>query len=97
MQKPTLGTLLDVDIVCWLRKDTLASGTSCLSPAACNNAGKTRDPDLAWSHSEAYGSAWENRNLRSIDTYRSCTKGLQKAAYLHLGDCNVKYTKAVKG
>jgi hypothetical protein len=23
----------------------------------CNDAGKTRDPDLAWSHSEAYGSA----------------------------------------
>jgi hypothetical protein len=42
----------------------------------CNNAGKTRDPNLAWSHSEAYGSAWENRNLGSIDTYRSCTKGL---------------------
>jgi hypothetical protein len=63
----------------------------------CNDAGKTRDPDLAWSHSEAYGSAWENRNLRSIDTYRSCMKGLQKTAYLHLGDCNVKYTKAMKG
>jgi hypothetical protein len=63
----------------------------------CNNAGKTRDPDLAWSHSEAYGSAWENCNLRSIDTYRSCTKGLQRTAYLHLEDCNVKYTKAMKG
>jgi transposase-like protein len=63
----------------------------------CNNAGKTRDPNMAWSHSEAYGSAWENRNLGSIDTYRSCTKGLQKTAYLHLGDCNVKYTKAMKG
>jgi hypothetical protein len=62
----------------------------------CNNAGKARDPNLAWSHSEAYGSAWENRNLRSIDIYRSCTKGLQKTAYLHLGDCNVKYTKAMK-
>jgi hypothetical protein len=62
----------------------------------CNNAGKMRDPDLAWSHSEAYGSAWENRNLGSIDTYRSCKKGLQKTAYLHLGDCNVKYTKAMK-
>jgi hypothetical protein len=62
----------------------------------CNNAGKTRDPNLAWSHSEAYESAWENRNLESIDTYRSCTKGLQKTAYLHLGDCNVKYTKAMK-
>jgi hypothetical protein len=62
----------------------------------CNDAGKTRDPNLAWSHSEAYGSAWENRNLGSIDTYRSCTKGLQKTAYLHLGDCNVKYTKAMK-
>jgi hypothetical protein len=62
----------------------------------CNDAGKTRDPDLAWSHSEAYGSAWENRNLRSIDTYRSCTQGLQKTAYLHLGDCNIKYTKAMK-
>jgi hypothetical protein len=34
----------------------------------CNDAGKTRDPNLVWSHSEAYGSAWENRNLRSIDT-----------------------------
>jgi hypothetical protein len=62
----------------------------------CNDAGKTRDPNLAWSHSEAYGSAWENHNLGSIDTYRSCTKGLQKTAYLHLGDCNVKYTKAMK-
>jgi hypothetical protein len=62
----------------------------------CNDAGKTRDPNLAWSHSEAYGSAWENRNLGSIDTYRSCTKGLQETAYLHLGDCNVKYTKAMK-
>jgi hypothetical protein len=62
----------------------------------CNDAGKTRDPNLAWSHSEAYGSVWENRNLGSIDTYRSCTKGLQKTAYLHLGDCNVKYTKAMK-
>jgi hypothetical protein len=62
----------------------------------CNDAGKTRDPNLAWSHSEAYGSAWENRNLGSIDTYRSCTKGLQKTAYLHLGGCNVKYTKAMK-
>jgi hypothetical protein len=63
---------------------------------SCNDAGKTRDPNMAWSHSEAYGSAWENRNLRSIDTYRSCTKGLQETAYLHLGDCNVKYTKAMK-
>jgi hypothetical protein len=62
----------------------------------CNNAGKTRDPNMAWSYSEAYGSAWENRNLRSIDTYRSCTKGLQKTVYLHLGNCNVKYTKAMK-
>jgi hypothetical protein len=62
----------------------------------CNDAGKTRDPNLAWSHSEAYGSAWENRNLGSIDAYRSCTKELQKTAYLHLGDCNVKYTKAMK-
>jgi hypothetical protein len=62
----------------------------------CNDAGKTRDPNMAWSHSEAYGSAWENRNLGSIDTYRSCTKGLQKTAYLHLGDYNVKYTKAMK-
>jgi hypothetical protein len=52
----------------------------------CNNASKTRDPNLAWSHSEVYGSAWENRNLGSIDTYRSCTKGLQKTAYLHLGE-----------
>jgi hypothetical protein len=71
----------------------------CRNPSTahtCNDAGKTRDPDLAWSHSEAYGSAWENRNLRSIDTYRSCTQGLQKPAYLHLGDCNVKYTKAMK-
>jgi hypothetical protein len=41
--------------------------------------------------SEAYGSAWENRNLRSIDTYRSCTKGLQKTAYLHLGNSELKY------
>jgi hypothetical protein len=63
---------------------------------ACNDAGKTRDPDLAWSHSEAYESAWENHNLRSIDTYRSYTKELQKTAYLHLGDCDVKYTKAMK-
>jgi hypothetical protein len=62
----------------------------------CNDAGKMRDLNLTWSHSEAYGSAWENRNLGSIDTYRSCTKGLQKTAYLHLGDCNVKYTKAMK-
>jgi hypothetical protein len=66
------------------------------SVSACNDAGKTRDLNLAWSHSEAYGSAWENRNLGSIDTYRSCTKGLQKTAYLHLGDYNVKYTKAMK-
>jgi hypothetical protein len=51
---------------------------------------------MTWSHSEAYGSAWENHNLGSIDIYRSCTKGLQKTAYLHLGDCNVKYTKAMK-
>jgi hypothetical protein len=58
---------------------------------------QARQEDLAWSHSEAYGSAWENSNLRSIDTYRSCTKGLQKTAYLHLGDCHVKYTKAMKG
>jgi hypothetical protein len=43
--------------------------------------------------SEAYGSAWENRNLRSIDTYRSCTKGLQKTAYLHLENSLLKYTK----
>jgi hypothetical protein len=57
----------------------------------CNDAGKTRDPNSAWSHSEAYGSAWENRNLRSIDTYRSCTKGLQKTAYLHLGNSELKY------
>jgi hypothetical protein len=63
----------------------------------CNNAGKTIDPNLAWSYSEACGSAWENRNLRSVDTYRSCTKGLQKTAYLHLGDCNVKYSKAMVG
>jgi 2-succinyl-5-enolpyruvyl-6-hydroxy-3-cyclohexene-1-carboxylate synthase len=63
----------------------------------CNNAGKTRDLDLVWSHSEAYVSVWENRSLRSIDTYRSCTKGLQKTAYLHLGNCNVKYIKAMKG
>jgi hypothetical protein len=74
---------------------SLAKGA--LQHNQCNNAGKTRDPDLVWSHSEAYGSAWENRNLRSIDTYRSCMKGLQKTAYLHLGDCNVKYTKAMKG
>jgi hypothetical protein len=58
---------------------------------------QARQEDLAWSHSEAFGSAWENRNLRSIDTYRSCTKGLQKTAYLPLGDCHVKYTKAMKG
>jgi hypothetical protein len=62
----------------------------------CNDAGKTRDPNLAWSHSEAYESVWENRNLGSIDTYRSCTKGLQKTAYLHLGGCHVRYTKAMK-
>jgi hypothetical protein len=43
------------------------------------------------------GVRGRNRNLRSIDTYRSCTKGLQKTAYLHLGDCNIKYTKAMKG
>jgi hypothetical protein len=67
-----------------------------VEPNYCNNAGKTRDPNLAWSHSEAYGSAWENRTLGSIDTYRSCTKGLQKTAYLHLEGCNVKYTKAMK-
>jgi hypothetical protein len=42
---------------------------------------------------EAYGSAWENRNLRLINTYRSCTKGLQKTAYLHLGNSLLKYTK----
>jgi hypothetical protein len=36
--------------------------------STCNDAGKTRDPNIAWSHSEAYGSAWENRNLESIDT-----------------------------
>jgi hypothetical protein len=70
--------------------------TVTLRTAFCNDAGKTRDPNLAWSHSEAYGSAWENRNLGSIDTYMSCTKGLQKTAYLHLGDCNVKYTKTMK-
>jgi hypothetical protein len=46
---------------------------------SCNDAGKTRDPNLAWSHSEAYGSAWENRNLGSIDTYRSCTKGFVRS------------------
>jgi hypothetical protein len=63
----------------------------------CNDAGKTRDPNLVWSHSEAYGCAWENCNLRSNDTYRSCMKELQKSAYLHLGDCNVKYTKTMKG
>jgi hypothetical protein len=57
-----------------------------LNQPNCNDAGKTRDPNMAWSHSEAYGSAWENRNLGSIDTYRSCTKGLQKTAYLHLGE-----------
>jgi hypothetical protein len=43
--------------------------------------------------SEAYGSAWENPNLRSIDTYRSCTKGLQKTAYLHPENSLLKYTK----
>jgi hypothetical protein len=41
--------------------------------------------------SEAYGSAWENRNLRSIDTYRSCTKGLQKIAYLRQGNSELIY------
>jgi hypothetical protein len=44
--------------------------------------------------SEAYGSAWENRNLRLINTYRSCTKGLQKTAYLHLGNGKLKYMLA---
>jgi hypothetical protein len=68
-----------------------------LSLVWCNDACKTRDLDLVWSYSEAYGSALKNCNLRSIDTYRSCTKGLQKTAYLHLGDCNVKYAKAMKG
>jgi hypothetical protein len=63
----------------------------------CNDAGKTRDPDSAWSYSEAYGSAWENHNLRSIDTYRSCTKGLQKTAYLHLGNSRLKYISARVG
>jgi hypothetical protein len=57
----------------------------------CNHADKTRDPNSVWSHSEAYGSAWENRNLRSIDTYRSCMKGLQKTAYLHVGNSELKY------
>jgi hypothetical protein len=71
-------------------------GRGVFRTGGCNDAGKTRDPNVAWSHSEAYGSVWENRNLGSIDTYRSCTKGLQKTAYLHLGDCNVKYTKAMK-
>jgi hypothetical protein len=46
-----------------------------------------------WSHSEANGSAWENRNLGSIDTYRSCTIRLQKTAYLHLENSLPKYTK----
>jgi hypothetical protein len=79
------------------RHQDLASSRSTMEKTSkCNDAGKTRDPNIAWSHSEAYGSAWENRNLGSIDTYRSCTKGLQKTAYLHLGDCNVKYTKAMK-
>jgi hypothetical protein len=40
---------------------------------------------------EVYRSAWENRNLRLINTYRSCTKGLQKTAYLHLGNSKLKY------
>jgi hypothetical protein len=77
----------------------LSGRASCLykqNAGSCNDAGKTRDPNLAWSHSEAYESAWENCNLGSIDTYRSCMKGLQKTAYLHLGDCNVKYTKAME-
>jgi hypothetical protein len=81
-----------------LRRDTVSTFITFMRKckSMCNDAGKTRDPNLAWSHSEAYGSAWESRNLGSIDTYRSCTKGLQKTAYLHLGDCNVKYTKAMK-
>jgi hypothetical protein len=58
----------------------------------CNDAGKTRDPNP-----EAYGSAWENHNLRSIDTYRSCTRGLQKTAYLHLRNIRLKYMKAREG
>jgi hypothetical protein len=47
--------------------------------------------------SEAYGSAWENHNLRLINTYRSCTKGLQETACLHLGNSELKYMKAREG
>jgi hypothetical protein len=68
-----------------------------VQPGNCNDAGKTRDPNSVWSHSEAYGSAWKNCNLRSIDTYRSCTKGLQKTAYLNLGNRKIKYMKAREG
>jgi hypothetical protein len=75
----------------------LIFGVFALLLHVCNDAGKTRDPNLAWSHSEAYGSAWKNCNLGSIDTYRSCMKGLQKTAYPHLGEYNIKYTKAMKG
>jgi hypothetical protein len=89
------GVTLSIDHMCNELNDE-ARRDDPIKSAACNDAGKTRDPNLAWSHSEAYGSARENRNLESIDTYRSCTKGLQKTAYLHLGDYNVKYTKAMK-
>ncbi|KAF1945255.1 hypothetical protein EJ02DRAFT_51137 [Clathrospora elynae] len=70
---------------------SMGSGEWRMRASICNDAGKTTDPNLVWSHSEAYGSAWENRNLRSIDTYRSCTKGLQKTAYIHLGNGKLKY------
>jgi hypothetical protein len=33
MQRPTLEIALDVDVACWLRKDTLTLGTPCRSPA----------------------------------------------------------------
>jgi hypothetical protein len=32
-----------------------------------------------------------SQTVTSIDTYRSCTKGVQKTAYLHLGNSELKY------
>jgi hypothetical protein len=54
----------------------------------CNGAGKMKErcPDAVWINSEAYGSAWQLRDLGlSNNTYRPCTKGQKKTTELSTG------------
>jgi hypothetical protein len=77
--------------LCSEKKERLKESLFLHEQRYCNDAGVTMQArqeirTQGGLTSEAYRSAWENRNLRLIDTYRSCTKGLQKTAYLHLGN-----------